>query len=420
MKSYYWLAALCCLAAAPMAAHGQDGEGTQQVQQVLVLTLDDAQMRARSGSPVDRLGGARLEEVEGRRADADLVVRDNAVLSGDFGPRIQSGPSVSPKGSVGLEFFFDMGGGSTARNQGVDASLGRVRSETDEEKREVVYEVSVAWLRALWAKERGDLAGELEVSSESLLSYATKQLEAGQISALIRNAAQADLGRDRSTKQSIAAENLRAIGELRRLLGIDASVAVTVTGDLTERKTFDLAALLRGGATRPELAILDREVDEGAADIDLADSLAWPKLGIGARFEQEEDGIQSVLGTLSLTLPFFDRGQGLRNQGSAKVARARTEKAILEASIPTEIRTLYDVYQQRVAAVDALEAGGVNDFEANLKLGQTGLAAGEISILEVIVMRRALTDARSLYLDALLELGIARFDLERAASGGGM
>ena len=103
-----------------------------------MLTLDDARARARTGSPLDRLGGARLDEVEGRRADADLVVRDNPVLSGDLGPRIDSVPSASPKGSVGLEFFFDLGGGSGARNQGVDASLGRVRSETDDQKRQLV------------------------------------------------------------------------------------------------------------------------------------------------------------------------------------------------------------------------------------------------------------------------------------------
>lgn len=419
MKSY-WLAAVCCLVAAPMSVRAQDGDGTGTTQAAaVVLTLDDARMRARNGSPLDQLGAARLGEVEGRRADADLVVRDNAVLSGEFGPRIDSKPSASPKGSVGLEFFFDLGGGSEARNHGVDASLGRVRAETDDGKRELVYDVSVAWLRALWAKERGDLAVELETSSESLVSYATKQLEAGQISALTRNAAQADLGRDRSARQSISAENARAIGELRRLLGIDPMVTVTVTGDLTERKAFDLTALLRDGTVRPDLAILDREVDEAAADIDLADSLGWPKLGIGARFEQEEDGIQSVLGTLSLTLPFFDRAQGLRAQASGKMTRAKTERTILDASIPTEIRTLYDVYQQRVAAVEALEANGVGDFEANLKLGEAGLAAGELSILEVIVLRRALTDARAAYLDALLELGIARFDLERASGGFG-
>lgn len=419
----YWLAAVCCLVVAPLSARAQDGEGTgggaTATAQSLVLTLDDARIRARNGSPVDRLGGARLDEVEGRRTDADRVVRDNPVLSGDLGPRIHSaGPSAMPTGSVGLEFFFDLGGGRGARNQGVDASLGRVRAQTDDDKRTLVHDVSVAWLRALWAKDRGELSVEVLRSSEELLTYATKQLEAGQISALVRNAAQADLGRDRAMKQSLAAEGLKAVGELRRLLGIDASVGVTVAGDLTERKVFDLASLLRAGTTRPDLGLLDREMDEGVADLDLADSLGWPKLGLGARFEQEEDGVHSVLGTLSLTLPFFDRGQALRSEASAKVTRARAERAILEGTIPTEIRALYDAYQQRIAAVESLEAAGVADFEANLALGVAGLKAGELSILDVLVLRRALTDARALYLDALLELGLARFELERAAGGG--
>jgi hypothetical protein len=51
-------------------------------------------------------------------------------------------------------------------------------------------------------------------------------------------------------------------------------------------------------------------VREAEADRRLGEGLAWPNLGIGARYEREE-GADIALGTLSVTLP-ISVGVGIR------------------------------------------------------------------------------------------------------------
>jgi hypothetical protein len=58
----------------------------------------------------------------------------------------------------------------------------------------------------------------------------------------------------------------------------------------------------------------------------------------GAR--QEED--QVILGGLTITLPVFANGQGLRAVGTARAARLRAELDAARPRVQIEVRTAFD------------------------------------------------------------------------------
>jgi cobalt-zinc-cadmium efflux system outer membrane protein len=382
------------------------------------LTRAAARARALRASPATELGAARVREAEARRVDASLVVRDNATLSGELGPRVHSDEKTTdatPEGGAGIEFTFDLGGGRGARLRGVDAGVARTRAENDDARRRLVRDVSVAFARVLWADARIALAKELDQSGATMMRLAEKKFVAGEVSALARNAARADLAKLRADEKSLEAERTAALGALKSLLGVDASRELAPVGDLRSARAFDLDALLASANDRSDLRVLDADARQGQTDVELSDALAFPKLGVGARYAHEEPGVNALLGTLSITLPFFDRAEGLRAEGRARTDRARIERGLLARAVDAEVRTAFDVYATRSEAVSALEQGGVSEFEDNVELGQKGFEAGEIGLTDLLALRRGLNDARVAYLDQLLARAIAGFDLELAS-----
>jgi hypothetical protein len=110
------------------------------------------------------------------------------------------------------------------------------------------------------------------------------------------------------------------------------------------------------------MCALAADLAAAEADSDLADALAAPQLGVGARYEFEDDRQHTIVGIFSLTLPFFDHGQGLAAVARAKAARAKTELAAKRSAASVEVETAARVAEKRA------EAGIAFDLEKGVEL----------------------------------------------------
>ncbi|MBI4510849.1 MAG: TolC family protein [Deltaproteobacteria bacterium] len=379
------------------------------------LTLDEALSLARERAPTLLAARARIDEARGRLVGASVLLRANPVLDGAGGWRSadeQRGGTAEAE--VGLGQTFELGGQRGARIAGAEADIARVAALRDDAARRLLRDVAVAFLRALYAEERLRLAATTEQVAVEILRIAERRLQAGDIPKLDVNVSRAALSRARSEVRGAEALRDAAKGELRILLGMEAHEALSVRGDLKDRRRYELQELLARAPQRPDLRALVAEQAEANATVRLGEAMVWPDLGVAVRYERDE-GANVALGGLSLTLPFFDHGQGVRAEAGARSRRLRIELDAGQRVVGVEVRTAFGVYRRRVEAAEELERNALPLLDGNEALAKRSYESGQLGLADFLVVRREVLGTRVDYLDRLLEAATAGIELEASA-----
>jgi cobalt-zinc-cadmium efflux system outer membrane protein len=380
------------------------------------LSLEDALRLARQSSPTAMTTPLRVKEAEAGRVDAAIYPRYNPLLEVELGPRFIDDDYSSVAFGVGLSQNLDLGGGVGARLRRVDAQVKAAQADGDAAIQTTQRAVALAFVRGLWAEERLALATESESIAKTVHGATKKRIDAGDATALELNVARGGLARAIAERTSAEASLAGAKGELAALLGLTPTTQIGLLGDLATPLALDVAALRKAAMKRGEIRALAAEVDAAQADDDLADALAAPQLSFGARYELEDEKQHTILGTLTMTLPFADHAQGLSAQAAAKAERAKIELAAKKVQVDAEFETAAVVAQKRAEAANAfVEEKGVESFAENLALATKGYQAGETSLAEVTLVRRELVDTEAARIDRLLEARNAEVELLYAA-----
>ena len=118
---------------------------------------------------------------------------------------------------------------------------------------------------------------------------------------------------------------------------------------------------------------------------------------------------------VSLPLPIFDRGQGRKRETRALADIARYDLDATEQRLWQD----FDVAEAKVRAagehVETYRTRILPKAEEALRLVRGGFEAGKFGFLDLVDTQRTLAEARLAYLDKLLELNLARADLEEMA-----
>jgi outer membrane protein TolC len=193
-----------------------------------------------------------------------------------------------------------------------------------------------------------------------------------------------------------------------------ASAGLEVRGDLRRVSTWSAADLLARAATRPELRVLDAEAAEASADVRLGRSLTLPDFGASVRYARDS-GDRVVMGGLTVTLPLFARGQELQATGTARARRATLERDAATRAFAQQVRTAFNVYQERRAAADLIERDALPGLTENEALARRSFEVGQISLPDLLVLQRDMLSTRLEHLDDLLEATIAGVRMELLA-----
>lgn len=376
------------------------------------LTLEGAIALAREHAPAVLAARARIEEARGRLKGASVLARENPEVGVGTGRRTSDRGEFVER-ELEISQRLELGGRRRSRIAAAQAGISRSEWVSEETARRALRDVATAFLRALHAGERARVASGAESVAGEVLRIAERRYRAGDVAILEVNLTRAALARARSAVATAEAAREEALGDLRSLLGFSSADVFVVHGDLARRALSSLEDLLANAAHRPDISALEAEIREAEADERLGRGLAWPDLGLGLRSAREENA-KILLGSFKLTLPVFERGQGLRAEAHARASRLRMELQARRRQVEAEVRTAAEVYRRRVASVDELEREVVPLLGENETLSRRSYEVGQIGLAEFLLIRRETLDARLEYLERSLEASVAAIDLESA------
>ena len=272
--------------------------------------------------------------------------------------------------------------------------------------------VAVGGFAALHAQQRIRLLEATQELAANVHSVADRRFKAGDIAILDVNIARTSLARVRAEREAAEATRALAVGDLKQVLRLEGDIRVE--GAFTPSGEPDLNMLLEAAAQRPELRALEAGVQEAQADVQLGRTFGRREYGLGVRYAREE-GDQIVLGGVTVTLPVFSKGQELQAVGSARAARLRAELDAARTRVQLEVRSAFEAYSRRVAAIRVLETEVIPGLDENVTLTTRSFEVGQLGLPELLLIRREILDTRFQYLDALLEAALARIDLDASA-----
>ena len=376
------------------------------------LTLPDVLARAREQAPQIVSARLAMEEARGRLLGASLRFQENPEISGAIGNR--SGPDQRfTDYELGFGQTLEPGARRDARIASAQAGIARSTASVEEVTRNVLHDAVHAYYRALHANERIRLLNASFELASSVYATADRRFRAGDIAVLDVNIARASLARVRAEREGAEASKTLALGELRRLLAVEDDLVVD--GSLARPADGSLEVALEAVLQRPELRALEAEIAEADADVRVGLSFSKPQYGLGVRYSREE-GDQIILGGMTVTVPMFSQGQEQRAVSAARAARLRAELTAARARVQQEVRSAFDAYTRRLAAVRVLETDAIAGMDENEQLTTRSFEVGQLGLPDLLLIRREILDTRAQYLDALLEAALARTDLDASAA----
>ncbi|MGH9383802.1 MAG: TolC family protein [Vicinamibacterales bacterium] len=392
-------AAVCCLHTGVAGAQSR------------MLSLADVLARAREQAPQIVSARLALEEARGRLLGASLRFQANPEIDAGIGNR--NGPDTRfTDFEVGLSQGFEPGARRSARIAGANAAIAQGSANIDETTRIVLRAAAAAYYRVVHANERIRVLGATQELAAGVSATADRRFKAGDIAVLDVNIARASLARIRAEREGAEAAKALALGDLRQLLRLDEDV--DVEGSLTRPSEVDLNAVLQATLQRPDLRALEAGIQEAEAELRVGQSYSKPQYGLGVRYSREE-GDQIVLGGMTITLPMFSKGQEQRAVGAARASRLRAELDASRTRIQIEVRSAFQAFNRRLAAVRVLETEAIPGLDENEALTSRSFEVGQLGLPDLLLIRREILDTRSQYLDALLEAALARVDLDASA-----
>ncbi len=376
------------------------------------LTLEQALSLARERAPSVLSARARIEESRGRLSAASLI--RNPEVEAAAGGAI-SGEPRSAKVDAGFLQDVELGGRRSSRIDVARAEMTSSIAEAEDVLRRAQREVAAAFFRGLQAQERLALLAGAERIAEETLEAARRRHESGDVALLDVNVARAAAARARSDVHGARSTLAASLAEIQRIAG------VLVGGARPARRKDLLASSIRPRRTcsrkrrsvptsGPSSPSWMRRMPSFA----WGEALSWPELGLGALYQREE-GQDFLLGAVRLSLPLFDRGQGVRAEARARAGRLAQELDAKRRAVRIEVRAAYEIYDQQRAAVEELERDALGVVEENEALSKESYDVGQISLIELLLVRRQMLEIRSDYLSRLLEAAIASADLEASA-----
>jgi cobalt-zinc-cadmium efflux system outer membrane protein len=381
------------------------------------LSIDVVQRLAIEGNPA--LLGVRQET-----AIADGALQQARLFRTNPELVLQSaGATNNARGQLELTATQEVewAGQRRLRANAATAGLSRATFSVRDAGRVTVADASRAYFRAFAAQRRLAVAQEARTLVERLLAAVQIQMREGEISTLEANLAEIEEGRARAKVLSAQRVATNAELELKLTLGLAAGVPVKLVGESTVLRStqFDgttvdsLVAL--SIARRTDLAASAEAVREAEVMQALSRREALPNVRLGVVAIGNGGNASMQFGpAIGLTLPFFNRQQGLVSQRRARLDQALFEQRATLLRVRTDVVSAERAFRAASAEAQVYETSVVQRAHENSALLETAYNAGKIGLSNFLLLRNQLLDAELGYWDAWLEQREALVRLEAA------
>lgn len=387
-----------------------------------VLTLRDALRMVEANSPAVLNAKAGLAAAEGEARESRGILYNNPELSLEHGRRTspaEAGESRTRESAVGISQAFEIAGQQGHRREAARREIDSTRAQVRESIAKARGEVEQAFYEVLALQSRAVSESEVAKLAEDAASAVGKRVAAGEDSKLDGNLALVEAERARNQVDTLREELVTARARLAELLQLPPSSLPEAVGDLTPATpAYSLQTLLEAIPARPHLAALESREQAAISRLALERAAAVPDVTVGlntAREGPQESRERVTTLSFSIPLPFFRRNDAAIGRAMTERDRVQIERRAALRDTEAQVRALWQRFQSLDARVKRLSGSVLARLDENLSLATKAYRAGEIGILQLVVVNRQVLDARRDYLEAVTEWIKTRVTLEQAA-----
>lgn len=371
----------------------------------LYLSLREARELAVQGSPAHLAEAERVGVAEGALREAGTF-RFNPEAEAEF-PGSLGG--VGPGGyELLISQRLEWAGQRGLRADAARAALQGAGSTLAESRRLLVQAVTEGYYTALAADRRLQVAQDISSLNQRLLDAVEVQLREGEISVMESNFVEIEAARSLARVLTAQREARSAELTLGRLVGAPEGTVVRVTEmpseSLPDPGRMGLDGLMAAAQSlRPDLSSRAHRLRQSETLARLARREAIPELGVGALVSGGEAEPSTRVGLqFSLSLPMWNRNQGVVAARDADLRGAALELQAVELTVRTEVADAFQAYVVASEEEVLMRERVLEPARSNQELLDAAYREGQIDLPSLVLLRNQLFDAEIGYWEAWL------------------
>lgn len=384
-----------------------------------------------SSSPIEPTGSVKLIDALNLSLSANpelsVALREREATDG---VRVQAATRLNPsistsiqdtrrenrQTSLQLNQEIELGNKREARMEVAEAIYKKAGAELDSKKAEIHANVVNAFYGVLAAQERLKLSqSSLEVATQAL-DASTKRVKAGKSSPVEETKSKIAQSSAKIELSQATSQLKSARKRLSVLWGSSDPVYERVDGDVEYiPATASLNELSKLIANAPAITIAKLEIKarDGITKVERSKATPNITLSAGVVNNQELGGINQALLGLSVPIPVFDRNQGNLQEAVSRQYKAQDELVALKAQLVADLSFQYERLNAARQTSESIRSeilpGSQSAFDAATK----GFQAGKFNFLDVLDAQRTWFQAKTQYIQSLLDAHQAIAEIER-------
>ena len=273
-------------------------------------------------------------------------------------------------------------------------------------RRDIRQRVHSAFATALYQEKAYQAQTAILHNSEKAVATTHARLNVGD--ALPEDLARVEMELARAKVELQRAESLheQSLTALASAIGNAALPVKSLAGSLDV--TFEIPALESLAAnlsSHPELAMADADVRAKNARVDLVKAERIPDVKVDLLYRRLEASKENAFDMgFSIPLPLFDRNQGRLREARAEVAAAEARAHMTQNELISRMGQSYLQLTTALASSRTLKIEILPRAETVLKSAEARYAAGDISLAEILPVRRDWAAVQLSYLESLRDV----------------
>ncbi|MEO6744571.1 MAG: TolC family protein [Caldimonas sp.] len=385
------------------------------------MTLADAMRRAESLHPSVRAKEAQLIAAEGSRREASSLFFQNPAVSVERTRRTVDQPDGrANEWSAGLSQAIETGGQQGRRREAAGAGLMALGAEIDEARRQARSDAAARFHAVLAAQRRVLVEQRSLELFESTAQAVAKRLSAGEDTRLDSNVAVIEAERARNALALARELLLDARSELATAVQLPPDALPQITGELVppgDVLPYNLSELLTATQMQPRQRALAAREEAARAKVGVERARRYPDVTVGLNVGREGPGVaRERLTTISVSvpLPLFNRNDAAIGQAQSEATQAEIDRTTAVRDSQAQVRRLWSRLDSQRQRLQRLRSAMLSAAADNRQLAAKSRQAGQIGLLDQLLVNRQSLDAERELNDALAEFHSARIELEHA------
>jgi outer membrane protein, heavy metal efflux system len=373
-------------------------------QSVERLTLPQALELAERVHPDLATAQAQVESAEGRALQArlfpnpELVSRiEKTPMTGRIVDRAEYLIGISQPAPLGQRL------GIARRVETLDRD--RLGLEFEGKRLEIRRRVQSAFATVLQGERAIQTRAEDVRIAENGVAVAKARLAAGDTIPAEVGQAEVELGQARLALEQATSRRAQAIEALVTAIGDPTLHVESLEGSLDGSLALPtLESLATRLAQSPFIGAVEADIAVQRARIELAEIQRIPDVSLDLLYRRVGDVENTVDVGVRVPIPLFNRYQGRIREARADFVAAEARARSTRNELARELQTSYRTLATAIAAAKLLREEILPRAESVLRSAETRYASGDISLAELLPIRRDWTRVRLDYLDALQDV----------------